>query len=227
MVHYLGIDDRFHARLVFYAAANSGVRVVDWADPTHPTEIAYYHAANDVKTAPGETDFTRPDIKYEPTNCLMFTGWNQGGEKTLELTNPQYNPCMRRAASGGGMLLDAAGKAKAQVDLNGQRVGNDNLVGKFSLSDRQTHEELRINRLTMLGSVRDACGGVPSASFTSMQFEGDGTYNGAPASFRVCVQQNANGAQAATPDHLYVACTSGCAYMADGAVQGSLKVNQQ
>jgi hypothetical protein len=227
MVHYLGIDDRYHARLVFYAAANSGVRVVDWADPTHPKEIAYYHAANDAKTAAGETDFTRPDIKYEPTNCMMFTGWNQGGEKTLELTNPEYNPCMRRAASGGGTLLDASGNAKAQVDLNAQRVGNDNLVGKFSLSDRQTHAELRIDHLTMLGSVRDACGGVPSASFTSVQFEGAGTYNGAPASFRVCVQQNANGAQAATSDRLYVSCTSGCDYAADGTVRGSLKVNQQ
>jgi hypothetical protein len=41
------------------------------------------------------------------------------------------------------------------------------------------------------------------------------------------VQQNANGAQAATPDRLYVSCTSGCDYAADGTVRGSLKVNQQ
>jgi hypothetical protein len=227
MVHYIGIDDRFHARLVFYAAANSGVRVVDWADPTHPKEIAYYHAANDAKTQPGDTDFTRPDIQYDPTNCMIYTGWNQGGEKTLELTNPDYNACMRRAASGGGTLVDASGKAKAQVDLNAHRVGNGNLVGKFSLTDKQTHEELRIDDLTFIDSVQDTCGSVPSQSFKTMQFNGDGTYNGAPASFRVCVQQNANGAQSASSDRLYVTCTSGCSYTADGPIQGSLKVNQQ
>jgi len=227
MVHYIGIDDRNHARIVFYAAANSGVRVVDWRDPTNPKEIAYYHAANDVKTKVGETDFTRPDIQYDPTNCLIYTGWNQGGLKTLELTDPEYNACMRRAASGGGWLLDGRGQKKAQVDLLAQRVGNGNLVGKLSLSDRQTGDKLAIDTLTMVGSVRDACGSVPSQSFASMEFQGTGTYNGAPASFRVCLQQNANGAAANTPDLLHVSCTSGCTYEADGAVQGSLKVNQQ
>jgi hypothetical protein len=59
-----------------------------------------------------------------------------------------------------------------------------------------------------------------------MQFEDTGTFNGSPASFRVCLQQNANGA-GGTPDLLHVACTSGCTYEADGPVQGSLKVNQQ
>ena len=158
---------------------------------------------------------------------MIYTGWNQGGEKTLELTNPDYNACMRRAASGGGTLVDASGKATAQVDLNAHRVGNDNLVGKFSLTDKQTHEELRIDDLTFIDSVQDACGSVPSQSFKTMQFNGDGTYNGAPASFRVCVQQNANGAQSASSDRLYVTCTSGCSYTADGTIQGSLKVNQQ
>ncbi|HZZ92348.1 MAG TPA: hypothetical protein VFE23_07285 [Usitatibacter sp.] len=227
MVHYIGMDDRFHARVVFYAAANSGVRVVDWRDPANPKEIAYYHAANDVKTAAGATDFTRPDIQYDPSNCLIYTGWNQGGLKTLELTNPEYNSCMHRAGSGGGFLLDGKGQKKAQVDLLAQRVGSGDMMGKFSLSDRQTGDKLSIDKLTMVGSVRDACGSVPSQSFASMQFEGTGTYNGAPASFRVCLQQNANGAQAATPDLLHVSCTSGCSYSADGAVQGSLKVNQQ
>jgi len=226
MVHYIGIDDRNHARIVFYAAANSGVRVVDWADPTNPKEIAYYHAANDVKTAAGATDFTRPDIQYDPTNCLIYTGWNQGGEKTLELTNPDYNACMRRAGSGGGFLLDGKGQKKAQVDLLAQRVGNGNMVGKLSVNDKQTGDKLSVDTLTMIGSVRDACGSVPSQSFSSMQFEGTGTFNGSPASFRVCLQQNANGA-GGTPDLLHVACTSGCTYEADGPVQGSLKVNQQ
>jgi hypothetical protein len=240
MVHYLGIDNRWHARVVFYAAANSGVRVVDWRDPSNPKEIAYYHAANDAKTAPGATDFTRPDIQYDPTNCVFYTGWNQGGLKTLELTNPAYNACMKRAGSGGGWLLSSAGTKKAQVDLHARRVGTDRLVGHFSLTDGQAGAHLRMTQLTMIGSVRDACGSVPSQSYTSMQFEGAGTYNGAPATFRVCLQQNTTEVHRdasredaqedegrRTPDLLHVSCTKGCAYEADGAFQGRLTVSAE
>jgi hypothetical protein len=63
---------------------------------------------------------------------------------------------------------------------------------------------------------------------TSMQFEGDGSYNGAPASFRVCIQQNGNGSRKAVADQLHVSCTAGCSYDADGAISGgSLAVTQQ
>ena len=253
MVHYMGIDDRWHARVVFYAAANSGIRVVDWRDPRHPKEIAYYHAADDAKTAPGATDFTRPDIPYDPTNCLFYTGWNQGGLKTLELTNPEYNACMKRVGSGNGSLLDASGTKKAQVELSARRVGKSRLIGHFSLTDRGAGASLKMSQLTMVGSVRDACGSVPSQSYASMQFEGAGTYNGAAATFRVCLQQNAHresehegssareaaeaGRQAraeesgregaATPNFVHVSCTSGCSYEADGAFEGRLTVSQE
>jgi hypothetical protein len=226
MIHYLGIDDRFHARLVFYASANQGVRIVDWADPTKPKEIAYFHAPNDAKTAAGATDFTRPDIKYDPTNCMLYTGWNQGGEKTIEITNPDYNPCMKRAASGAAAMLDGSGKLKAQVAVTARRTAGK-LVGSFMLTDAQTHENLRMSQLTMLGSVRDACGSVSSQSMTSMQFEGSGTYNGNAATFRVCVQQNGGGAHGAPADVLHVQCTTGCSYSADGPVVGNLPVTQQ
>jgi hypothetical protein len=248
MVHYMGIDNRWHARIVFYAAANSGVRVVDWKDPRNPKEIAYYHAANDAKTAPGATDFTRPDIRYDPTNCLFYTGWNQGGLKTLELTNPEYNACMKRTGSGSGWLLDGTGSKKARLQLHAQRVGKSRLTGHFSLTDEQAGAHLKVTQLTMVGSVRDACGSVPSQSYSSMQFEGSGTYNGAPATFRVCLQQNvlseesagereraarqieAEGVEReapATPNLLHVSCTSGCTYDAEGVVQGRLTVSQQ
>lgn len=57
-----------------------------------------------VDISAGATDFTRPGIRYDPSNCFMYIGWNQRGEKTLELTNPDYNPCMGRAALVGGSL---------------------------------------------------------------------------------------------------------------------------
>ena len=42
MVHYIGFDDRYKMRLVFYAGADQGIRVVDFRDPENPKEIAYY-----------------------------------------------------------------------------------------------------------------------------------------------------------------------------------------
>ena len=66
-------------------------------------------AANDTATAAGATDFTRPDMKYDSDNCLFYTGWNQGGLKTLELTNPDYNPCMRKSTSSGVVYTDSVG----------------------------------------------------------------------------------------------------------------------
>jgi hypothetical protein len=223
MVHYLGIDDRFHARLVFYAAANSGVRIVDWADPTSPKEIAYYHAANDTKTAAGETDFTRPDIKYDADNCLMYTGWNQGGLKTLELTNPVYNPCMRRSVSGFGTFADTVGgKGVGKYVVSAARNGTG-MIGNLQISHPAAGVNIVINQLTALESVRDACAPVQAVA-NAVEFEGSGTYNGAAATFRVCVQDNT---QAGTPHVLNVACTAGCTYKSGGAVaSGNIIVKQ-
>ena len=80
-----------------------------------------------------------------------------------------------------------------------------------------------VNQLTFLGSVRDACAPVlPTA--TSLQFEGSGTYNGAPATFRGCVQDNR---QTGNPGLVSIACTAGCSYNSGGTVGfGTLVVTQ-
>jgi hypothetical protein len=226
MVHYLGIDDRFHARLVFYAAANSGVRVVDWADPTHPIEIGYYHAANDAKTAPGATDFTRPDIKYDSDLCIMYTGWNQGGLKTLELTNPVYNPCMRRSTTGHGVVTDTVnGKGPVKYVFSAGRTnGTGPMVGSLQVSHPAANANISVNQLSFVGSVRDACAPVQAVA-NAVQFEGSGTFNGSPATFRVCVQDNT---QTGTPHLVNISCTSGCSYSSGGAIstQGAVQVKQ-
>ena len=91
---------------------------------------------------------------------------------------------------------------------------------------RQQRQADRVSQLTLLGSVRDACGDVlPSAN--AVQFNGTGTYNGAAATFRVCVQDNGEGANAAS-DLVHVACTAGCSYSGGGALGGgNLQVKQR
>ena len=236
MVHYLNFDDRYNMRLVVYASSNQGVRVVDFRDPEHPKEIAYYlkerHVAANAapaalfpnyttgSTAVTGTDFTRPDPRYDLENCFWYTGWNQGGLVSIELTNPEYNPCMRRAVNGGGWLA-GIGKNKINFGFEAARAdgGFGAPEGSLELNDRAADAKISIDKLTLLGSPRDQCGSVPARA-NSMQFDGTGSYNGSPASFRVCVQDNGEGANAAAADRFHLACTAGCAYSIDGALSG-------
>lgn len=220
MLHYIGFDDRYNMRLVFYAAANQGIRVVDFRDPLQPKEIAYYKAPSVATTDAGENDFTRPDPRYDADSCLIYTGWNQGGLRVLELTEPQYNACMRRQVSGGGWLDAPKKKHKVHFELKAgrERGGHGRLEGRLKLHDEGARAEIRIERLSALGGVRDACGPVlPGAG--SVQFQGEGRYNGRKASFRVCVQDNGEGRKA-KPDAFHIACTEGCSYSASGTLDG-------
>ena len=219
MIHYIGFDDRSKVRLVFYAGANYGIRVVDFRDPNHPKEIAYYKAPSVATTRAGENDFTRPDPRWDTANCMLYTGWNQGGLRILELTDPEYNGCMRRAVNGGGSLA-GAGKNKTNFGLEAARGngGRGALAGSFDLHDRDANAKIHIDQLTFLGSVRDACGDIlPTAN--AVQINGTGTYNGKPASFRVCVEDSGQeGSDKA--DKLFVTCTKDCTYTRQGTPEG-------
>lgn len=227
MIHYIGFDDRHRMRLAFYAGANYGIRVVDYRDPAQPKEIAYFKAPNVATTRAGENDFTRPDPRYDTDNCMIYTGWNQGGVRILELADPQYNPCMRRTTSGGGFLEAAGdGKRKNKIEFEFEvRRTRDGLKGELELKDEQGGARVRVRDLTFLGSVRDACGAVlPTAN--SVQFQGTGTFNGKPATFRVCVQDNGEGRKAQA-DHFHLTCVTGCTYTASGALEGgNIQVRQ-
>ena len=226
MLHYIGFDDRYKMRLVFYAGANQGIRVVDFRDPHHPKEIAYYKAPNVATTRVGENDFTRPDPRYDPANCLLYTGWNQGGLRVLELTNPEYNPCMRRDATGGGWLGASGGKTNVGFEAKRTDGGLGTLQGTLQLNDRAADVKIHIGQINSLGSVRDRCGPVlPSAN--AVQFDGTGTFNGAAASFRVCVQDNGEGKKSEA-DLFHLVCTAGCSYSAGGEILGgSIQVRQR
>lgn len=67
-----------------------------------------------------------------------------------------------------------------------------------------------IDMITAVGSIVGDCGGITDNP-NSIEFWGDGTYNGTAASFRVCAEDN-NGTRAVDPDHFYLECLSGCSY---------------
>jgi hypothetical protein len=216
MLHYIGFDDRYKMRLVLYAGANQGIRVVDFRDPEHPKEIAYYKAPNVATTRVGENDFTRPDPRYDPAACLIYTGWNQGGLRILELTDPAYNECMRREAKGDGWV-STGGKGKAHFHVDARRT-DSGIAGGLDLKEQASKTSIEITSFSFLGSVRDQCGAIlPTAN--AVQLNGTGTFNGAAAAFRVCVQDNRKG-NAEQADRVHVVCTAGCSYSASGELGG-------
>jgi hypothetical protein len=225
MLHYIGFDDRNKMRLVFYASANQGIRVVDFRDPANPREIAYYLKEAHSTTAFGEVDFTRPDPRYDAENCLLYTGWNQGGLVSIELTNPEHNPCMRRAVNGGGFL--AGTRTNIGFDVGRANGGLGALQGSLSLNDRGANAKIDIDQVTYLSGVRDQCGSILPAA-NAVQFNATGTFNGAPASFRVCVQDGGEGKKASGPDRFFLTCTAGCSYSANATLgNGNIDVRQR
>jgi serine protease AprX len=111
------------------------------------------------------------------------------------------------SATGGGWLADANG-GKINFGFNAKRKGSG-FEGNLQLNDKGAGVKIHVAQVSALGAVGDSCGDVPEAA-NSLQFRGSGTYNGANASFRVCVQDNGEGSKAAGSDRLYLECTSGC-----------------
>jgi len=206
MVHYLNFDDRNNMRVTVYAAASGGVRFVDWTDPTSPKEIAYYIAR---RNTPSKMDFTRPDPRYDNENCLYYTGWNQGGLVSIELTNPQYNPCMSRSASVSGKVATAQGDVTVSLE-----AGRGAQAPIASLNMDGPGKNVQLTSVTRLGSAIDADGTQVTATKNSVQIDAVGTFNNQPAKFRVQVTDNGD-----NKGFFSLTCTQGCSLSISGNLQ--------
>src|SRR5438045_2779313 len=89
-------------------------RLIDISDEQNPVVVATMKPDS---SKPAENDFTRPDPRFDSENCFWYTGWNQGGLVSLEMTNPEYNACMRKTVKAKGKILDP-NKGKKKVDFN-------------------------------------------------------------------------------------------------------------
>jgi hypothetical protein len=206
MVHYLNFDDRNNMRVTVYAAASGGVRFVDWTDPTSPKEIAYYIAR---RNTPSKMDFTRPDPRYDNENCIYYTGWNQGGLVSIELTNPQYNPCMSRAASVNGKVATAQGDVTVSLE-----AGRGSSAPVASLNMDGAGKTVQLTSVTRLGSAIDADGTQVTATKNSLQIDAVGTFNSQPAKFRIQVTDKGD-----NNGFFSLTCTSGCSLSISGNLQ--------
>jgi len=209
MTHYIGFDDRSNMRVAIYASAYGGIRFVDWKDPTRPIEVAYYIKERNTSD---QMDFTRPDPRYDTENCLYYTGWNQGGLVSVELTNPEYNACMSRSASVKGKVASAKGNLEVTVEAS--RNGNG-APAVASMTLKGQGHDAQLTSVTRLGSAIDASGDI-TATRNSVQIDGSGTFDGKPATFRVLVQDNSN-----NTGIFSFTCTSGCDFSTSGYMDNS------
>ena len=110
------------------------------------------------------------------------------------------------SAAGGGWLATLDGR---KLNFGFDVETADGVTGgDLQLNDRGADVKIHISNVTAVGDVSGACGSVPAGE-NSVEFQGDGTYNGAAASFRTCVQDNGEPGNA---DLFYLECTAGCTY---------------
>jgi hypothetical protein len=103
--------------------------------------------------------------------------------------------------TGGGWLAGDAG-GKINFGFHAEETASG-LEGELQLNDKGSKVKIHVNDVTALGA--GDCGA------DSIELEGAGTLNGVDATFRVCVDDNGEGAGAETGDRFYLECTARCA----------------
>ncbi len=113
--------------------------------------------------------------------------------------------------TGGGYLLPVDGK-KINFGFNAKGTSGG-FSGHLTLVDKSAGAKVKLDTVTALGDVGAECGSVLPGP-ASAELAGTGTFNGAPAAFRVCVADLGEPGNAGSggADLFYLECTSGCAY---------------
>lgn len=137
----------------------------------------------------------------------------RGGSDTATVSvtitdEPPPPPGVGAKTTGGGWLAtDAGGKLNFGFNASETASGFD---GELQLNDKGAAVKIHLTDVVSLGAVQSGCGAV-AAGPNAIELRGTGRYNGTDgASFRVCVEDNGEGAGAATGDRFYLECTSGC-----------------
>ena len=87
----------------------------------------------------------------------------------------------------------------------------DGRSGDLGLNDKGGGAKVEITAWSSIGAVSGPCGGIADGP-SALQLTGSGTFNGAPATFRACAEDNGHGGKNGSPDRFYLECTGGCTY---------------
>ncbi len=113
-------------------------------------------------------------------------------------------------ATGGGWL---SGEDKINFGFNAKETSNG-AAGELQLNDKAANVRIKLSSVTSIAGLTAACGPVPAGD-NAIVFEGGGTINSTPASFRACVADN--GEPGRGSDLFYLECTDGCSYATSSA----------
>jgi Zn-dependent metalloprotease/subtilisin-like proprotein convertase family protein len=170
-----------------------------------------------------------------PLDDGTIDGW------AVELCRDLPRPCAGDKATGGGYLKTTNG-GKINFGFNAKQK-DSGPSGNLELHDKGLGAKIKLPTVSSVGAVQGSCGGIVESA-RALEFRGTGTYNGEPAEFRVCVEDNGRPEdddddddgddddgdddhrhQAGLPDRFHLECTSGCTYttatrVADNALDG-------
>jgi hypothetical protein len=139
------------------------------------------------------------------------TGWSHAAGVTVDRpTLP--TPVGSGKASGGGWLTTHEGD-KINFGFQVQQVDGP-AEGELQLRDRLAGVKIHLDTVTAVGHVSGDCGGMVAGA-NALEFHGSGLFNDAPASFRVCLEDNGEPGHG---DRFHLACLDGCLYETGGRV---------
>jgi hypothetical protein len=174
----------------------------DWGDaPAEPIENRLDIVAQNISAVTIHPERARVD-------CDVVLNIQSDGPITVTLAGCEPSVQEGNKTTGGGWLAAADG-AKLNFGFSAEQTA-DGLEGELQLNDHGARVKISLTQVTSLGAVGAGCGSIGDGP-NALEFQGAGTYNGASASFRVCVQDSGEGEGAAT-DRFYLACTAGCTY---------------
>lgn len=207
--HNLYIRDGF----VFESNYTSGLRILDTADIANGnlTEVAFFdtHPASDVAQFAG----TWSNYPYFESGVVILSNIEDG----LYIVQPnlpgQEEP--PTLPEGGGFVT---GAGWLQTNENGRlnffvraRDVGKHFESELRIRDRDANIRIEAEKddVIAIGAVTSSCGEIEPGP-NALEFHTHGTFNGAEATFRVCVEDN--GQPGNGVDKFYATCLSGCDY---------------
>ena len=171
------------------------------ADTPFDVTIAW----NEPEMDPGEVWYGLAELGTEPggpanVGALLIK------INRVEDGDPTPQPLSAKATGGGWLQPTSGKKINFSVDVASTSGGPE---GHAKLNDKTAGAKIHVTTITAITEVGDGCGDIADAS-NAVEIQGDGSYNGANASFRLCVEDN--GEPGRDADRFYLECAAGCDY---------------
>ena len=150
----------------------------------------------------------RAPRRYHYRVRALFADGNAGGWSAVQAVDVTTSTPAPGAAGGG--WLEALDGSKLSFNFHVEE-NSSGATGQVQFKDREAGVRLRLNNVEALNAVTADCG--PVSGVTTLAIRGSGQFNGAAASFVVCVEDN--GEPGAGQDRFFLACRAGCGYRSD------------